>query len=193
MKKVKDSNVAIKIILLTIFVILFIAVYFIDYVFFAGDAINYGKFSFIGKIIPSVMLAAAFVALCFALFNKKKRKFCVIISTALVIFIVPILFLANTIVINIEYKTFDSAKWKNYSNYVQGRQYMIDDLEEKYKIVGMKTYEVYDLLGKGTEETSTDGSHEITYDIGTFGLWHNTYVLEYDENGIVTKTYTRPK
>ena len=49
MKKVKDSNAAIKIILLTIFVILFIAVYFIDSVFLAGDAISYGKFSFIGK------------------------------------------------------------------------------------------------------------------------------------------------
>lgn len=34
MKKVKESNAAIKIILLTIFVILFIAVYFIDSVFF---------------------------------------------------------------------------------------------------------------------------------------------------------------
>lgn len=33
MKKVKESNAAIKIILLTIFVILFIAVYFIDSVF----------------------------------------------------------------------------------------------------------------------------------------------------------------
>lgn len=118
MKKVKDSNAAIKIILLTIFVILFIAVYFIDSVFLAGDAISYGKFSFIGKLIPSVMLAAAFAALCFAMFNKKKRKLCVIISAALVVFIVPILFLANTIVINIEYKAFDSEKWKNYSNYV---------------------------------------------------------------------------
>ena len=49
MKKVKDSNAAIKIILLTIFVILFIAVYFIASVFLAGDAISYGKFSFIGK------------------------------------------------------------------------------------------------------------------------------------------------
>ena len=66
MKKVKESNAAIKIILLTIFVILFIAVYFIDSVFLAGDAISYGKFSFIGKLIPSVILAAAFAALCFA-------------------------------------------------------------------------------------------------------------------------------
>ncbi len=193
MKNVKDSNVTIKIILLTIFVILFIAVYFIDSVFLTGDAINYGKFSFCGKIIPFIMLALAFVSLCFAMFNKKKRKFCVIISTALVIFIVPILFLANTIVVNIEYKTFDSTKWKDYVNCMHGRQYMIDDLENKYKIVGMKTYEVYDLLGKGTEETSTDGSHEITYDIGTFGLWHNTYVLKYDENGVVTETYTEPR
>ena len=190
MKKVKESNAAIKIILLTIFVILFIAVYFIDSVFLAGDAISYGKFSFIGKLIPSVMLAAAFAALCFAMFNKKKRKLCVIISAALVVFIVPILFLANTIVVNIEYKTFDSAKWKNYSNHVQGRQYMIDDLEEKHKIVGMKTYEVKDLLGKGTDETSADGSNKITYDVGVSGLWHKTYILEYDENGIITKTYT---
>ncbi len=189
MKKAKDSNVAIKIILLTIFVILFIAVYFINSVFLAGDAISYGKFGFIGKIIPSVMLAAAFVALCFAMFNKKKRKFCVTISAALVIFIVPILFLANSLVINIEYKTFDSEKWKNY-NYVQGRQYMIDDLEEKHKIVGMKTYEAKNLLGTGTDEKSADGSHRITYDVGVAGLWHMTYVLEYDENGIITKTYT---
>lgn len=98
--------------------------------------------------------------------------------------------MANTIVINIEYKAFDSEKWKNYSNYVQGRQYMIDDLEEKHKIVGMKTYEVKDLLGKGTDETSADGSNKITYDVGVSGLWHKTYVLEYDENGIITKTYT---
>ena len=54
MKKVKESNAAIKIILLTVFVILFIAVCFIDSVFLAGDAISYGKFSFIGKLIPSV-------------------------------------------------------------------------------------------------------------------------------------------
>ena len=70
---------------------------------------------------------------------------------------------------------------------------MIDDLEEKHKIVGMKTYEVKALLGKGTDETSADGSNKITYDVGVSGLWHKTYVLEYDENGIITKTYTSVK
>ena len=193
MKKVKDSNAAIKIILLTIFVILFIAIYVMDSVFLAGDAISYGKFSFCGEMIPFIMLAVAFAALCFAMFKKAKRKICIIISSALVICIVPALLLANTIVVNIEYKTFDSAKWKDYVNHMHGRQYMIDDFESKYKIVGMKTYEVYDLLGKGTEEIASNGSQEITYDIGTAGVWHNTYVLKYDENGVVTETYTEPR
>ena len=33
-------------------------------------------------------------------------------------------------------------------------------------------------------------TNKITYDVGVSGLWHKTYILEYDENGIITKTYT---
>ena len=68
---------------------------------------------------------------------------------------------------------------------------MIHDLEKKYKIVGMKLEDVYSLIGEGSEETFSDtGSRERSWHVGTFGVWHKTYVLEYDENGIITKTYT---
>ena len=153
---------------------------FIDSVFLAGDAISYGKFSFIGKLIPSVMLAAAFAALCFAMFNKKKRKLCVIISAALVVFIVPILFLANTIVVNIEYKTFDSAKWKNYSNYVQGRQYMIDDIKSKYRLIGMDVKEVKNILGENSYDSPED--NEFYYEIGQEFPGYKKFIITYDGN-----------
>ncbi|HAX84650.1 MAG TPA: hypothetical protein DCY15_09535, partial [Ruminococcaceae bacterium] len=128
------------------------------------------------------------------LFNtsgKTKKIITSLICVALIALIIPISDLTEKICA-IPYTEFSTESWNN-STTDNLRQYMIPDLEEKYKIVGMTLEDVYSLIGKGTEETSTDGSHEITYDIGTFGVWHNTYVLEYNENGIVTKTYTRPE
>lgn len=113
------------------------------------------------------------------------------ICAALIVLVIPIVNLTEKICA-IPYTEFSTEGWNN-STTDNLRQYMIPDLEEKYKIVGMKLEDVYSLIGEGTEETLADGSHEITYDIGTFGVWHNTYALEYDESGIVTKTYTRPK
>lgn len=193
MKNADKSKIILKIILLVVFLIFFIAVFVLDSVFWAGDAISYGKFGSCGRIITLIMLVVSYIFICFTLFGKKRKRIYTIFSVAFVVLVVPVLLLANTIVVNREYKTFDSAKWKDYSNYSHGRQYMIDDFESKHQIVGMKIYDVYDLLGRGSEETLVDGSHEVTYDVGTAGVWHNTYVLKYDENGIVTETYTEPR
>ena len=67
---------------------------------------------------------------------------------------------------------------------------MIDDLESRYKLVGMKIYDARELLGQESEEDSEQDVHKAIYDMGAAGVWQNIYVLEYDENGVITKTYS---
>ncbi len=188
-KKKKSLRTAGKIILLAVIFVIFIAVYIFDSVFLAGNAIQYGKFGYCASIITLIMLAASFVTLCFAMLGKKRKCIVGIISAALFVLTVPALFLANTIIVSREYKTFDSAKWNDYNN-LHCRQYMIDDLESRYKLVGMKIYDARELLGQESEEDSEQDVHKAIYDMGAAGVWQNIYVLEYDENGVITKTYS---
>lgn len=190
MKNKKGIRIALKVFLLIVLFAVFIAVYILDSVFLAGNAIKYGKFGSCASIITSVMLAAAFALSGIAMFSPKKRLLSGACAFLIVIGIVPTLMITNTVVAIKEYQNFDSAKWKDYINYVNCRQYMIDDLESRYKLVGMKIYDARELLGEGSVEDPEQDFHKAIYDIGADGLWHNIYVLEYDENGIITKTYT---
>ena len=189
MDKKKGLKITLKILLAILFAGIFCGIYYIAKLSFIGPAISSGKYGHLGEIIAAVILVLAYLCTCIAIFAEKKRLIGGIVSFLLVIGIIPALSIANTVIVAKEYQTFNQEIW-NDPEYYNGRQYMIDDLEEKHKIVGMKTYEVKDLLGKGTDETSADGSNKITYDVGVSGLWHKTYILEYDENGIITKTYT---
>jgi len=62
---------------------------------------------------------------------------------------------------------------------------MLNDLEEKYNLVGMKKEEAIQILGK--EYGKSDNC--IYYHIGVNWLEVFYYYLEYDENGIITKVY----
>ncbi|HAS37083.1 MAG TPA: hypothetical protein DCS04_00405 [Ruminococcaceae bacterium] len=195
-KKNKNAKKVI-VFVLKIIVFIFLCVFYARLISFFGhytDSITFGEYKYIGIIILVTVCVGFIVSLAFALFKKSsktKKIVTSLICAALIVLVIPIVNLAERICA-IPYTEFSTEGWNN-STTDNLRQYMIPDLEEKYKIVGMRLEDVYSLIGEGTEETSTDGSHEITYDIGTFGVWHNTYVLEYDKNGIVTKTYTRPK
>lgn len=195
-KKNKNAKKVI-VFVLKIIVFIFLCVFYAGLISFFGhcpDSITFGEYKYIGIIILVTVCVGFIVSLAFTLFKKSskaKKIVTSLICAALIVLVIPIVNLTEKICA-IPYTEFSTEGWNN-STTDNLRQYMIPDLEEKYKIVGMKLEDVYSLIGEGTEETLADGSHEITYDIGTFGVWHNTYVLEYDESGIVTKTYTRPK
>ena len=114
---------------------------------------------FVLKIIVFIFLCVfyagliSFVSLAFALFKKSskaKKIVTSLICAALIVLVIPIVNLTEKICA-IPYTEFSTEGWNN-STTDNLRQYMIPDLEEKYKIVGMKLEDVYSLIGEGTEE-----------------------------------------
>lgn len=170
-----------RIFALVFFAVLFFGIYWIDLFLFAfsphGKAIWDGKFNYIGQIINITCLVAAYIALCFAIFTKKK-VFCGIVSTILVLAIIPISIAVNSVVVSKNYKEFDSNIWKYGGECV--REYMIDDLEQEHGLIGMDIEKAQELLGEG--EPNTENS--IDYYIGL----HEIYLIHYDNNGKITST-----
>ena len=193
-EKDKDAKKSIIFVLKNIAFIFLCVIYAVLISFFglSSDSIRFGKYEYIGVIIIAAVFIGFVVSLTFALFNtsgKTKKIITSLICVALIALIIPISDLTEKICA-IPYTEFSTENWNNLTS-DNLRQYMIPDLEKKYKIVGMKLEDFYSLIGEGSEETFSDtGSRERSWHVGTFGVWHKTYILEYDENGIITKTYT---
>lgn len=177
----KGYRIFLRIFALIFFAALFFGIYWVDLFLFAfsphGKAIWDGKFYYIGPIINITCLVAAYVASCFAIFNKKK-VLSGIVSVILVFAIIPISIAANSIVVSKNYKRFDSNIWKYGGEGV--REYMIDDLEQEHGLIGMDIEKAQELLGEG--EPNTENS--IDYYIGL----HEIYLIHYDSNGKITYT-----
>ena len=108
---------------------------------------------------------------------KKPFKILLCIIAAIVI---------NTVIFNIGWiyiSDFSREKWDNNEDL---RIHMIDDLEEKYQIIGKSEQEIIDLLG----EPRTDTNNNIKmfwYYVGDSGSDPYTYDIIF-ENGIATVT-----
>lgn len=83
------------------------------------------------------------------------------------------------------FEKFTPEKWEKYSDL---RNNMIDDLEKKYKIVGMSKTNAISLLG--TPEETNKGICYYEYQV-IFTDYY--YCLSYDENNIITETNSYKK
>lgn len=78
------------------------------------------------------------------------------------------------------FSKFSQEKWEKYS---ANRYYMINDLENSYKVIGKNKQEVIELLGNNYIE-NTDQS-AIMYDIQYSLVSVQYYILYYDNNIVI--------
>jgi len=114
----------------------------------------------------------------------KKQFYKSILLSLKVVGVYLILVVLTSISIRIYISNFTPEKWNN-EKYSDLRYLMINDLEEKYNLVGMKKEEVIQILGKEYGKNINC----IYYHIGVNWLEVFYYYLEYDENDIITKVY----
>lgn len=176
-------KITLKILLAILFAEIFCGIYYIAKLSFIGPAISSGKYGHLGEIIAAVILVLAYLCTCIAIFAEKKRLIGGIVSFLLVIGIIPALSIANTVVAAKEYQTFNQAIW-NDPEYFNCRQYMIDDIKSKYKLVGMDVEEVKNILGDSYYDFPED--NKFYYEVGQEFPGYKKFIITYDDNGKVT-------
>lgn len=183
----KSLKIPLKILLAILFAGIFCGIYYIAKLSFIGPAISSGKYGHLGEIIAAVILVLAYLCTCIAIFAEKKRLIGGIVSFLLIIGIIPALSIANTVIVAKEYQTFNQEIW-NDPEYYNCRQYMIDDIKSKYRLIGMDVKEVKNILGENSYDSPED--NEFYYEIGQEFPGYKKLVITYDDNGKVTKFYT---
>lgn len=116
------------------------------------------------------------------IFKKKDFNITIAIFKGMVIHFIIIISLSYGITEYMGY--FTIKKWSNLE-LVELRYLMIDDLEDKYKLIGMTKEEVIDILGKPDYEDEKS----ICYDARLHkDIVYDTYCLEYGD-GLIIDTY----
>lgn len=178
----KSLKITLKILLAILFAGIFCGIYYIAKLSFIGPAISSGKYSHLGENLTSIILIAAYLCACIAIFAEKKRLVSGIVSFLLIIGIIPALSIANTVIVAKEYQTFNQEIW-NDPEYNNCRQYMIDDIKSKYGLIGMDVKEVKNILGENSYDSPEDS--EFYYEIGQEFPGYKKFIITYDDNGKV--------
>lgn len=178
-KSKKIKRIVLKIVLFVLFIAFSIVNLFVSHTF-TGDAttIRFDFYNVIWFLIIITVLSLIFFII--ALFRKKFRLLNVILSLILALSLFPSVLFTDSI-LSKQYQEFTPEKWSECDYHY--RQYMIDDFENQYDIVGMKREDVQSLLG---DTGYYDEENQAYYEIGTAGVFNNFYIVTYDDNGIVT-------
>lgn len=177
--KNKGLKIALKILLALLVAGILFGIYFITRLSFIGPAISSGKYSHLGENLTSIILIAAYFCACITIFFKKKRLVSGIVSFILIISVIPALSIANTVIVAKEYQTFNQEIW-NDPEYYNCRQYMIDDIKSKYRLIGMDVKEVKNILGENSYDSPED--NEFYYEIGQEFPGYKKFIITYDGN-----------
>lgn len=183
MKKDRVSNIVSGV----LYYILGSIFFYYSYVFgaFVGSIVDFSTalFYIIYLIVPIIL----FIMPIMIKFIFRKKFYKSILYSYIGIIMYILLIIGLTFGINRYFHTFSTEKWCN-DNWHSFRYLMIDDMEEKYSIVGMKKSEVYDLLGKEDEKLEElQGEYIICYSIRTGFFEGDSFQIFLNENDVVTK------
>ena len=131
-------------------------------------------------ILPIILLAIPLIIK----FVFKKKFYKSILYSVLLVIIYLIILISITFGLRQYFKIFTTDKWTN-ENWNSFRYLMIEDLEEKYNLVGMTEDEVYNILG---EENADFKENVICYLVRDGFLDGYYYYIYLDENGVVART-----
>lgn len=162
--------------------------FFCFYVFasLVGSISDFSKILFyiVYLMIPIVL----FIMPIIVKFIFKKKFYQAILCGCIGIIVYIFLIIGSTFGINRYFNTFSKEKWCN-DNWHSFRYLMIDDMEEKYNLIGMKKSEVYNILGKeDTELEKRQGEYAICYSTRNGLLEGDDYQIFFNDDDIVTKT-----
>lgn len=135
-------------------------------------------------VLPIILLAMPLIVK----FVFKKKFYKSILYSVLSVIIYLIILISITFGIKQYFKTFTTEKWTN-ENWNGFRYLMIDDLEEKYNLVGMTKEEIYNILGE--EEADLEmliKEYVICYLVRDVFLDGYYYYIYFDENDVVVRT-----
>ena len=135
-------------------------------------------------VLPIILLAMPLIIK----FIFKKKFYKSIIYSMFSVIIYLIILVIMTFGIRQYFKTFSTERWSNES-WNSFRYLMLDDLEEKYDLVGMTKEEVHELLGEEDVELEwliTD--YAIGYSVRDGFMEGYYYYIYLEENDVVVRT-----
>ena len=143
-----------------------------------------GLLFFICFVILPIILLTMPLIVKFA-FKKKFYEAILYSVLAVIIYIVILSIIGNCILLN--FKTFSTEKWSN-ENWHRFRRDMVEDLEERYDLVGMTKDEVYSILGE--EDVDLEmliNDYAIGYSVRNGFLEGYYYYIYLDKNDVVVR------
>ena len=149
--------------------------------FFVADIIV-GIIVFFSKPLFWIIMLTSIIFLLLPLLIKRYSnvsfvKSLVISLIGLILFFA--LIIISTLCMLKKMETFTPEKWQKYPNF----HYMMEeDLEKKYKLIGMKKNEIIELLGEQIEYDNM-----MCYYDSYIATKEKYYCLEYDENETIKK------
>lgn len=155
-----------------------IVITIICYIIFIMIWLICGFYGFIcvlfSNVMPSsvkiIFVVLAFAIIVYPIFGKQKNPKCAYIAIILTISVV-FLFCLSYYGFFKYYSDFTPQKWNSVNQDL--RQYMIDSLEKKYNIIGMKQEEVTGLLG------TPDYSQDSEYRPDDYQRCYYEYIINY--------------
>ena len=184
MKKEKIFGIILGILYYVLSVIFYFYLFIIEAL--AGSISDFSMtlFYICYAVLPIILLAMPLI-LKFA-FKKKFYKSIIYSMFSVIIYLIILVII--TFGIRQYFKTFSTEKWSN-ENWNGFRYLMVEDLEEKYDLVGMTKEEVQAILGQEDVELEmlvTD--YAIGYSVRNgFMDWYYYYIY-LDENDVVIRT-----
>ena len=183
MKKEKILNMISGILYYILGSIFFSCLYIFEVL--VGNISNFSTtlFYIIYLIVPIILLIMPIIIK----YIFRKRFYKSILYSCIGIIIYLILIIGLTFSINRYFDTFSKKKWCN-ANWHSFRYLMIDDMREKYNLIGMKKNEVYNILGKEDKELEKlQGEYVICYSIRN-GFFEGEYFqISLNDDDVVTK------
>lgn len=187
-KKVKFSSIISGILYYVLGLVGFYLLYFISALF--GIIGSFSPVLFITCFVILPLLILVLPIIIKQILKIEFSKSVLLSCIAVIVYFIIILVVRFSILTYMG--KFTVEKWDN-ENYTHLRYLMIDDMEQKYDFVGMNKEDVMEILG--TESCDIRENYHV-YDNSICYFvkneWRDSYYygLEYDENGVITNTYT---
>ncbi len=185
----RTLDIFINIILYIILAVVWLGILFATYIVFATnlmvDQVGGGALK---AAFVSVYVCACAAAVLIAVSGKFKAKFTVplILLSATILAVAACAAIYNAVEYNIS--TYSRQKWDENEEF---RFYMIDDLEDKYELIGKTKEETIDILGEPMNISEYGGREVFEYYIGSDGLDSFVYVINYENGGAVSAGVTQ--
>ncbi|MDA2311099.1 MULTISPECIES: hypothetical protein [Bacillus cereus group] len=135
-------------------------------------------------VMPFVLLVMIQKSILYVAKNRNEEK--KQMSGVLIVALIPLIVCTVQLGVNGYTSKFNQNRWLNHAD---KRVHMVDDLIQKYKLIGKSNEDITKLLGAPTETRNEEGGVSVVYYLGTergfIPIDSEHLVLQFDRDGKV--------